>query len=127
VKQLTQIERCEARLRYIRAQHQKAGRPINEDIATTPEAHHIIGKSQNHPENTSLFLASHTGDPAVKVRRLCSRLVTLLAFALPALGDFHLPSYSGHIGFSNLKTMREVISVHVGQACVQIGDAWRTL
>ena len=31
--------------------------------------------------------------------------------------------YSGHIGFSNLKTMREVISVHVGQAGVQIGNA----
>jgi hypothetical protein len=28
--------------------------------------------------------------------------------------------YSGHIGFSNLKTMREVISAHVGQAGVQM-------
>jgi hypothetical protein len=54
-------------------------------------------------------------------------VVTLPAFALPALGDFHLPSFSGHIGFSNLKTMREVISVHVGQAGVQIGNAWRIL
>jgi hypothetical protein len=54
-------------------------------------------------------------------------MVTLPAFALPPLGDFHLPSYSGHIGFSNLKTMREVISVHVGQAGVQIGNAWRIL
>jgi hypothetical protein len=50
-------------------------------------------------------------------------VVTLPAFALPPLGDFHLPSYPGHIGFSNLKTMREVISVHVGQAGVQIGNA----
>ena len=54
-------------------------------------------------------------------------MVTLPAFALPPLCDFHLPSYSGHIGFSNLKTMREVISVHVGQAGVQIGNAWRIL
>jgi hypothetical protein len=54
-------------------------------------------------------------------------MVTLPAFALPPLGDFHLPSYSGYIGFSNLKTMREVISVHVGQAGVQIGNAWRIL
>jgi hypothetical protein len=54
-------------------------------------------------------------------------VVTLPAFALPPLGDFYLPSYSGHIDFSNLKTMREVISVHVGQAGVQIGNAWRIL
>jgi hypothetical protein len=54
-------------------------------------------------------------------------MVTLPAFTLPPLGDFHLPSYSSHISFSNLKTIREVISVHVGQAGVQIGNAWQLL
>jgi hypothetical protein len=69
LKQLTQIERREARLRRIRARHREVGRPINEDIATTPEAHHIIGKSQNQPENIPLFLQKHARDPAIKVRK----------------------------------------------------------
>ena len=32
-----------------------------------PEAHHVIGKSQNFPEKIPLFLEKHAGDPAIKV------------------------------------------------------------
>lgn len=65
---MARIERRRARIRCIRAQQQKAGKPSSEQVANKPEAHHIIGKSQNYPENISLFLQKHAGDPAVKVR-----------------------------------------------------------
>src|ERR1700749_20611 len=46
IKQMTQIERRQARIRRIRAKHQQTGNSSNEDVARSPEAHHIIGKSQ---------------------------------------------------------------------------------
>jgi hypothetical protein len=64
---MTQIERRQARLRRIRARCLMAGKSVDEDVATTPEAHHCIGISQNHPENVTLSLQNHKGDPAVKV------------------------------------------------------------
>jgi hypothetical protein len=44
-----------------------AGNSLDESVATIPEAHHCIGKSQNHPEHMPLFLQSHARDPAIKV------------------------------------------------------------
>ena len=67
LRQMTQIERRQARLRRIRARHRMAGKPLDEVVATTPEAHHSIGISQNHPENVTLFVQNHMGDPAIKV------------------------------------------------------------
>jgi hypothetical protein len=64
---MTQIERRQARLRRIRTRNQMAGKPMDENVATTPEAHHCIGISQNHPENLFIFLQNHRGDPAIKV------------------------------------------------------------
>jgi hypothetical protein len=64
---LTHIERRQARLRAIRARHRNAGIP-NEEVEVKPEAHHIIGKSQNFPDNVSLFLKKFAGDPATKVK-----------------------------------------------------------
>jgi len=64
---LTQIERHQARIRRIHARHQKTGRPQSEDVPTAPKAHHVIGKSQNHPESIPLFLRNNAGDPAIKV------------------------------------------------------------
>jgi hypothetical protein len=32
-----------------------------------PDVHHVIGKSQNHPQIISLFLQKCAGDPAIKV------------------------------------------------------------
>jgi hypothetical protein len=72
IKQLTQIERRQARLRRIRARHHEAGKPANEAVATAPEAHHIIGKSQNYPQNIPLFLQKYAGDPAIKVKAMPS-------------------------------------------------------
>ena len=65
---MTKIERRQARLRCIRARYQKAGRPLDENIATSPEAHHVIGVSQNLPENIPTFLQKHRGDPAIRVK-----------------------------------------------------------
>jgi hypothetical protein len=64
---MTQIERRQARLRRIRTRYQLAGKSLDEDVATTPEAHHCIGTSQNHPENVTIFIQNHKGDPAIKV------------------------------------------------------------
>jgi hypothetical protein len=64
---MTQIERRQARIRRIRAKLQKVGKITDEDVATSPETHHVIGVSQNFPENISLFLHKNRGDPAVKV------------------------------------------------------------
>jgi hypothetical protein len=61
---MTKIERREARIRRIR---QRLGKSTNEEVAISPDVHHIIGKTQNHPENITLFLQKHIGDPAVKV------------------------------------------------------------
>jgi hypothetical protein len=69
IKQLTQIERRQARIRRIRARHQQAGTPAREEVAFTAEAHHVIGKSQNYPENIPNFLQKYAGDPAVKVNQ----------------------------------------------------------
>ena len=43
------------------------GKTAQEEVPNKPDVHHIIGKSQNHPENISLFLQKYTGDPAIKV------------------------------------------------------------
>jgi hypothetical protein len=64
---MAKIERRQARLRRIRARYQKAGRPLDENVATSPEAHHVIGISQNFPENIPTFLQKNRGDPAIKV------------------------------------------------------------
>jgi hypothetical protein len=69
LKQITQIERRQARIRRIRARFQKAGNVLDKDIATSPEAHHVIGVSQNFPENIPIFLQKNTRDPAIKVMR----------------------------------------------------------
>jgi len=64
---MTQIERRKARLRRIRASHKSAGRLLDENVAVSPEAHHVIGVSQNFPESIPNFLDKHRGDPAIKV------------------------------------------------------------
>jgi hypothetical protein len=67
IKQLTRIERRQARLRTIRARQNKAGTPSNEEVQMKPEVHHVIGVSQNGPINIPLFLQRFAGDPAIKV------------------------------------------------------------
>jgi hypothetical protein len=64
---MTQIERCQAHIRRIRAEFQKTGNTMDENIAMSPEAHHVIGVSQNFPQNIPIFLQKNGSDPAVKV------------------------------------------------------------
>jgi hypothetical protein len=67
MKQMTRIERREARLRRIRAKHSRDGSAVVEVLAVTPEVHHAIGVSQNLPESISPFLQKNSSDPAIKV------------------------------------------------------------
>ena len=64
VRQLTQLERRQRRIRLIR-QKMALG---NERVPKNPEAHHHIGIAENHPQRFGPFLQSHSGDPAVAVR-----------------------------------------------------------
>jgi len=65
LRQITQIERRQTRVRQIRERHRKAEHSTQD--ASPPNVHHVIGKSQNHPESIPLFLRKYSGDPAVKV------------------------------------------------------------
>jgi hypothetical protein len=64
VKQLTQIERRQAR---IREEHMKANRAQQEIPASNPEVPYNIGKSQNNPVDLAQFLQKHVDDPVTQV------------------------------------------------------------
>lgn len=69
IKQITQIEHCEFRLRRIKQKNSQVV-PSKDDVARTPEQHYHIGKTQNTPQNIGGFLRDYRGDPAIKVCRL---------------------------------------------------------
>jgi hypothetical protein len=72
VKQLTRIERRQARIRQIRAQLGGVGLSPNvQEFATRPEAQYHIGTSQNEPKYISFFLQQNAGDPAIKASFQC--------------------------------------------------------
>ena len=65
VPQLAAIECRQTRIQHIRTQQ-----AILNATDPTPEVleqHHVIGKSQNHPEDINIFLQKHSDDPAAKV------------------------------------------------------------
>lgn len=64
---MTQIERRQTRLRRIRAKNMKDGSSTSEVLAIALEAHHVIGASQNLPENILQFVKKGSSDPALKV------------------------------------------------------------
>jgi len=66
--QLASIERCQARIRCIRAQRKAWKR--DDPSPNTSDLHHVIGKSQNFPEDISTFVQQNSDDPAVKVSLL---------------------------------------------------------
>jgi hypothetical protein len=70
VRQLTQIERRENRLRRVRAKLVVAGLCPDELVAKTPQEHHHIGVSQNEYDHIGTFLQKNSGDPAIKVRAM---------------------------------------------------------
>lgn len=72
VKQLTQIERRQARIRRICERLRSASNPPSsrdKDVPVLPEFHHDIGRTQNLPVDLGVFVQDHMDDPAVKVSR----------------------------------------------------------
>ncbi|KAG1865192.1 hypothetical protein C8R48DRAFT_601365, partial [Suillus tomentosus] len=82
VEQITRIERRQARIHHIRDEQAPHSVANEEEVATSPEAHFHIGKSQNYPENITLFLQRNLGDPAVK-----DFLPKLQRFLLPKIKE----------------------------------------
>jgi hypothetical protein len=66
VKQMTQIERRQARIRRIKYKLSSTRAPA-EDVATDPDVHYHIGSSQSRYEHIGTFLRRTEGDPATKV------------------------------------------------------------
>ncbi|KIJ59569.1 hypothetical protein HYDPIDRAFT_33097 [Hydnomerulius pinastri MD-312] len=54
-------------------------------MANTPDAHHVIGQSQNFPENLFTFLGQNSDDPAVK-----DFIPKLKAHLLPYIRAIHI-------------------------------------
>jgi hypothetical protein len=113
---LTQIERRQARIRRIRQRYQKEGKSTNEKVANVTDSHHVIGKSQNHPENIPLFLQKHAGDPGVKVccatahfRNTYDIFIHLQDF-LPKLKDHILPRIRALLQQEAISLDREPLS-----------------
>jgi hypothetical protein len=77
LKQLTQIERRQARIRRIRSQLNSgkcSGLSDDSEFAPSPAARYQIGKSQNESVILPAFLQMHSRDPAVKVCKFSSCL-----------------------------------------------------
>ena len=69
VKQMTGLERREARIRRIREKLWPKGvKPADEPSSQASDAHHHIGTSQSNPVHIGKFLQDNAGDPAIKVR-----------------------------------------------------------
>ena len=84
IPQLAATERRQARIRRILIQRERA---LLADPA--PEAlqqHHVIGMSQNFPEDINIFLQRNSEDPAAKVIssfRGCVKLIKQISVGLP--------------------------------------------
>lgn len=76
IRQITQIERRQARIRQIRLKStyltgQNDTRSIvvdDPEFSSSPEARYHVGATQNLPVNIPQFLQRNAGDPAVNVR-----------------------------------------------------------
>jgi hypothetical protein len=66
VKQMTQIERRQTRIRRIKHKFMAKRAPL-EEVAMTADAHYHVGASQSRHEHIPSFVREHEGDPAVKV------------------------------------------------------------
>jgi hypothetical protein len=65
VPQLAAIERRQARIQRIRTQRDALS--IVDPVPNNADEHHIIGRSQNFPEELTRFVQSNIDDPATKV------------------------------------------------------------
>jgi hypothetical protein len=83
LKQIARIERREACILSICANLKQLPQgtvEMEEEVATSPEAHFHVSKSQNYPQNIPLFLQRHTRDLAIKVSAaylLCGMVLIL--------------------------------------------------
>ena len=68
VPQMAAIERRQTRIRQIRMRQEALS--TTDPTPEVPEQHHVIGKSQNFPNDINVFLQSNSDDPAVKVSRV---------------------------------------------------------
>ncbi|KAH7904408.1 hypothetical protein BJ138DRAFT_1138545 [Hygrophoropsis aurantiaca] len=70
VKQMTQIERRQTRIRsiHMRLGNQAKGVPLGKDecVVNSLEVHHVIGSSQNIPWDIPSFVQKYAGDPAIR-------------------------------------------------------------
>jgi hypothetical protein len=80
VKQLTQIERRQARIRRIRDKIFHRPHVEISELATRPEAHHYIGLTQKYHTHIGSYLRSHQGDSAIIVSsmKLCCETFNIL-------------------------------------------------
>jgi hypothetical protein len=76
IRQMARLERRQSRLRHIR---EKLGPEIvqaipmtDDEVASTPDMHHYIAKSQNTPVHIGTYLQRYSNDPAIKVSQLLS-------------------------------------------------------
>ena len=67
IPQLASIERRQERIRRIRAKMTATQAYRQDPVPNQPDIHHVIGRSQNFPENMLLFQSRNSDDPAVKV------------------------------------------------------------
>lgn len=67
VRQLTQIERRQARLRRIKQCQQQASRSEVNETVFDPKLHHHIGQSEKIYDDFGQYLRDHAKDPAIKV------------------------------------------------------------
>jgi hypothetical protein len=76
VKQLTRIERRQARIRRIG--DKMVHRPHVEiaELARSPHVHHYIGLTQKHPVHIGSYLHGHQGDLAIAVSSIILTLAT---------------------------------------------------
>ena len=60
--QLASIEQRQARIRT-----RRDALNLADPVPNQPEDHHVIGQSQNFPEDLTRFMQSNSGDPATNV------------------------------------------------------------
>ena len=73
IPQLAAIKRRQARIRRIRMRQE--ARSTTDPTPEVPEQHHVIGKSQNFPEEINTFLLKNSHNPAAKVALLYSSTI----------------------------------------------------
>lgn len=70
VPQMASIERRQARIHRIRIK--RAALHLADPVLNKPDEHHVIGESQNFPEELTKFVQSNLEDPATRVSTLVS-------------------------------------------------------